>query len=108
MSLTKATYSMINGAVFNVLDYGAKGDGITDDTAAITAAYDDAYTTFSGPGVIYFPKGIYSVTSLNFNVANSSIHFMGEGLDCTVLKKRAGTTTPVLKLYNLQLNLCFQ
>jgi hypothetical protein len=101
MSLTKATYSMINGAVFNVLDYGAKGDGITDDTAAITAAYDDAYTTTNGPGVIYFPKGTYSVTSLNFNVANSSIHFMGEGLDCTVLKKRAGTTTPVLKLYGL-------
>jgi hypothetical protein len=101
MALTKATYSMINGAVFNVLDYGATGDGTTDDTAAITAAYDAAYTTANGPGVIYFPKGIYSVTSLNFNVANASVHFMGEGLDCSVLKKRAGTTTPVLKLYNL-------
>ena len=105
MSLTKVSYSMINGAVFNVLDYGATGDGITDDTAAITAAYNDAYTTFSGPGVIYFPKGIYSVTSLNFNVANSSVHFMGEGLDCSVLKKRAGTTTPVLKLYGLPKNI---
>jgi len=34
MSLTKVTYSMIQGAVFNVLDYGAIGDGITDNYLA--------------------------------------------------------------------------
>lgn len=100
MALTKATYSMIDGAVFNVLDYGATGDGTTDDTAAITAAYNAAYTTANGPAVIFFPKGVYSVSSLQFNVANASLHLMGEGIDCSVLKKRAGTTTPVLKLYN--------
>jgi hypothetical protein len=38
MSLTKASFSMINGAVANVLDYGAVGDGTTDDTAAFNAA----------------------------------------------------------------------
>ena len=38
MALTKATYSMILGAPINVLDYGAKGDGTTNDTAAIVAA----------------------------------------------------------------------
>lgn len=101
MALTKATYSMIDGAVFNVLDYGAIGDGTTDDTAAITAAYNAAYTTANGPAVIFFPKGVYSVSSLQFNVANASLHLMGEGIDCSVLKKRAGTTTPVMKLYNL-------
>lgn len=38
MSLTKATYSMISGASVNVLDYGAVGDGVTDDYAAFVAA----------------------------------------------------------------------
>lgn len=39
MSLTKVTYSMIKGAPINVFDYGAVGDGSTDDTAAIQAAF---------------------------------------------------------------------
>jgi hypothetical protein len=36
--LTKATYSMIEGAPVNVLDYGAVGDGITNDLAALRLA----------------------------------------------------------------------
>ena len=40
MSLTKASYSMITGAPANVLDFGAVGDGTTNDSAAIQAAID--------------------------------------------------------------------
>ena len=38
MSLTKVTYSMIQGAPVNVLDFGADPTGATDSTAAFNAA----------------------------------------------------------------------
>jgi Pectate lyase superfamily protein len=47
------------GQVFNVKAYGAKGDGVTDDTAAVNAAFAAAYA--AGGGVIYFPPGIYLI-----------------------------------------------
>lgn len=53
MALTKVTNSMIVGAYINVMDYGATGDGTTNDTVAVQAALDAA----TGGGVVYFPPG---------------------------------------------------
>lgn len=45
--------------VYNVKDYGAEGDGQTDDYAAIMAAYADAV---ENAGILYFPPGDYLTT----------------------------------------------
>lgn len=64
MSLTKATYSMIDGAPINVLDYGAVGDGVTNDTSAIQAAINawlirnrDNTLFLDSPADLLFPSG---------------------------------------------------
>lgn len=61
--LTKATYSMISGAVANVFDFGAVGNGTTDDTAAINAAIASINTGTNGGGTVFFPRGNYLTTS---------------------------------------------
>lgn len=59
MSLTKVSYSMIDGAVYNVLDYGADSSGSTDSRAACQAAIDAAQVT---GGTVFFPAGSYLLT----------------------------------------------
>lgn len=55
MSLTKASYSLINGAPVNVKDFGAVGDGTTDDTAAIQSAIDYCTNLSNRKQTLYFP-----------------------------------------------------
>lgn len=72
--------------IFNVLDYGAKGDGTADDTDAIQAAIDDC-TGNSDPlkngrlakGQVYLPSGIYKVTKPLKIWSVSYITFNGDG-----------------------------
>jgi hypothetical protein len=75
MSLTKVSYSMVSGAPFNVLDFGAVGNGTTDDTAAIQAAINAAYA--NGGGQVYFPARTYKITSTL--TLKSNIRYQGEG-----------------------------
>ena len=51
---------MIDGATVTVKDYGASGDGVTDDTASIQAAINGMP---DNGGILFFPQGTYKVTS---------------------------------------------
>lgn len=64
MSLTKATYSMISGAPINVFDFGATGDGVTNDTVALQAAINVATAAKKR---LYVPAGTYLYTTLAVN-----------------------------------------
>lgn len=62
MSLTKVSYSMIEGASINVLDFGAVGNGIANDTSAIQSAIDYAASLTYGATVVV-PPGAYLTTN---------------------------------------------
>lgn len=65
MSLTKVSYSMINGAVVNVLDFGASPSASTSqNTAAITAALATGNS-------VYIPEGTYNVAPVTTPVSGS-------------------------------------
>jgi Pectate lyase superfamily protein/Chaperone of endosialidase len=60
MSLTKVSYSMIKGAVVNVLDYGAVADNATNNQVAFQNAIDAAVAL---EGSVYIPAGYYKFSS---------------------------------------------
>lgn len=81
MSLTKVTYSLINGAPINVLDWGAVGDGATDNTSAFTAlsAWVNTQPRTGVPFPIYFPEGTYKYGTNGLNFEHPVTLFSDEG-----------------------------
>ncbi|GAB3466160.1 M10 family metallopeptidase C-terminal domain-containing protein [Azotobacter salinestris] len=74
---------------FNVKDFGAKGDGRTDDTDAIQAAINAAYK--AGGGTVYLPAGEYRVSggdeaSDGALMIKSNVYMAGAGMGQTVIK----------------------
>jgi parallel beta-helix repeat protein len=95
MALTKVSYSMIDGASVNVLDFGATGNGTTNDTAAIQAAIDSR----TSGGTVYFPRGTYSVTGIRIDGTSANltnITLQGEGV-ASLLQIAASNTSNVIK-----------
>lgn len=75
--------------VINVKNFGATGNGTTDDTAPITTAL--TYARTSGSGCVYFPTGIYRVSS-NFLVPSFTA-VVGDGSQSSIIKCAAAGST---------------
>jgi hypothetical protein len=61
--------------VVSVKDFGAVGDGVADDTAAIQAAITTSLNRYNQ--TVFFPCGVYKVTSLI--TITQGVMLMGEG-----------------------------
>jgi parallel beta-helix repeat protein len=74
------------GKIVNVREFGARGNGLADDTGAIQSAINTA----KAGETIYFPSGVYIVS--NFAVKNrSGLSFVGEGQK-SVIKQKTGAS----------------
>ena len=59
--------------MYNILDFGAKNDGITNSTPAVRAAVAECVK--NGGGVVYIPNGTYVLASVQIF---SNVHFVFE------------------------------
>jgi len=82
MSLTKVSYSMIQGESANVLDFGADPTGVADSTAAFNAAA-------AASKRVYIPSGTYSVSNVLFRGGEE---FVGESRIDTILEVNTNNT----------------
>lgn len=91
----------------SVKDFGAVGDGVTDDTAAINEAI--VVVGSGGGGTVYFPAGTYLVSNSNPGAANwdnrralyigaNNVHLLGAGRGATVLQLANNANSHVIKL----------
>ncbi|MFD6324183.1 glycosyl hydrolase family 28-related protein [Streptomyces sp. NPDC058442] len=91
----------------NIRDFGAQGDGATDNTAAVQAAVDAA--SAAGGGTLYIPAGRYiltgsltwasGVSAIGAGARVSILQSMDQNLDCIT-----GTDISDVTLQGLQLS----
>nr|WP_246211688.1 glycoside hydrolase family 55 protein [Phytoactinopolyspora alkaliphila] len=80
------------GAVRDVRDHGAIGDGVTDDTAAIQAALD---ALDDGEG-LYFPAGTFVVspsttTDFILRIKTKNVSIFGESRETSIIRIKDGS-----------------
>src|SRR5262245_11728101 len=90
----RTLHSRLND-VLNLKDFGAKGDGTTDDTAALNACIDYAYSStylsayHRNGAVIFIPPGIYKLTNqvkLDRRTPMAQMTYIGAGRDASILR----------------------
>lgn len=80
----------------SVKDFGAVGDGVTDDSAAIQAAIEAVRN--SGGGVVNIPAGTFKANDL---VLYTGISLVGAGGRATILIPNATDNTKLISVYSL-------
>ncbi|NYF52324.1 glycoside hydrolase family 55 protein [Tunturiibacter gelidoferens] len=90
-NLNKGPLSFPTGFMTSVKTYGAVGDGVTDDTAAIQKALSDGRSNASGdyygvPKALYFPPGTYLVSN--------TLQWVG----CCVTLQGSGSSSSIIRL----------
>lgn len=77
----------------SVKDFGALGDGVADDSAAVKRAYDGLKPT---GGTLFFPRGRYR---LSLELTSRNVHIVGEGRGASVLSPVLPGGTVIRALY---------
>jgi hypothetical protein len=74
-----------------VKDFGATGDGITDDTAAINRALNQLYCRETNPQIrrsLFFPAGVYKISQTIIIPPYATL--VGEGADNSIIQLDSG------------------
>jgi hypothetical protein len=74
-----------------VADFGAAGNGSTDDTTAINNAITAAAALGAGGGTVYFPPGTYSHSGTI--VGKSNVRLLGASRYATIIKRSANVVS---------------
>lgn len=98
-AITRTVAQELGDLWVSVKRFGAKGDGVTDDTNAINNCI--AAVAALGGGVVYFPPGTYLVKfqgsallgadkEIAITVQSNNIHLVGAGIGCVQIKQMNG------------------
>lgn len=78
--------------------FGAEGDGVTDDTASINAAI--SYLNGIGGGILFFPSGTYLLDGPNTGAGGiallSNVSLLGSGRGATVIRSADNSGVPCI------------
>ena len=90
-TLCSGPIALPSGFMRSVKDFGAVGDGVANDTAAIQKALNDGRSDasmnyYGRPSALYFPAGTYLVSD--------TLHWIG----CCMTLQGAGSSTSIIRL----------
>lgn len=95
--VARSLYAKFSEATIDVKDFGAVGDGATDDTAAIQNA---SAAAINANVDLYYPAGTYIVSNINRGTSGygKQPNWIGDGKKQSVIKRKAGSTGEIVTI----------